>query len=90
MYTRPPQQHGVTAELVTALANLIDQLRTEQVRGYRVETAAELLDVSPRTVDTLIRDKQLGCVWMGRYRVVPHVELQRFLAAGVLDTKAAA
>lgn len=85
MYTRPPQQYGVTAELAAALSDLVDQLRTEQVRGYRVETVAELLDVSPRAVDQLIRDEKLGFVWAGKRRVVPHAELQRYLAAGVKE-----
>lgn len=71
---------------LTALAALTEQLCSEQVRGYHVETA-ELLDVSPHTVDQLIRDGKLRYVWAGKRRVVPHPELRRFLAAGVLDTE---
>ncbi|MFJ8818179.1 hypothetical protein [Amycolatopsis thermoflava] len=75
---------------LAALAALTEQLCAEQARGYRIETVGELLDISPRAVDQLIRDAKLGFVWAGRNRVVPHAELQRFLAAGVLDTKSAA
>ncbi|WP_027946565.1 helix-turn-helix domain-containing protein [Amycolatopsis taiwanensis] len=80
----------MNAELAAALAGLVEQLRTEQVRGYRIETVAGLLDISERAVDQLVRDEKLGYVWAGKRRVVPHTELQRFLASGVLDAKAVA
>lgn len=82
--TGPALLAQANADLAAALSDLVQQLLTDQVRGYAVETAAGLLDISPRAVDQLIRDKKLGFVWAGKRRVVPHAELQRFLATGVL------
>ncbi|MGW5647547.1 helix-turn-helix domain-containing protein [Saccharopolyspora sp. NPDC003762] len=67
-------------DLASAIADLMHQLQAEQVRGYRVETVAGLLDVPYRTVMALIHSGQLGHVMAGRYYLVPHVELQRYLA----------
>lgn len=72
----------------TLLAELIDGLRLQQVRGYQVKTAAELLDLPYRTVSDLVNSGELGHINVGRYRLIPHSELKRLLdrAAARQDT----
>lgn len=66
-------------DLVDLLTTLLNEVQTEQARGYRAQTAAELLDLPYRTVMDLIHSGQLGHRMAGRYYLIPHNEIKRWL-----------
>jgi excisionase family DNA binding protein len=47
---------------------------------YDLDQAAEMLSVSRRVVDRLIRDGELDSVKLGRRRLVPHEALEAYVA----------
>lgn len=50
---------------------------------YDIPQAAEALNVSPRTIATLIASGQLSSVTIGRRRLVPRQSIDAFVAARI-------
>ncbi|MEU0468932.1 helix-turn-helix domain-containing protein [Amycolatopsis sp. NPDC006131] len=53
--------------------------RDQEKLAYRMEKVAELLDVSYWTIRGLIRSGRLAHIKVGKYNLVPHTEIERFL-----------
>lgn len=58
-------------------------LQAMRRRGYSIREVAVALGVNRKQVEALINSGELGCVPVGRLKVVPDHELDRFLSKAV-------
>ncbi len=52
------------------------------IKLYTIEEVSDILKVTPRTIYTFIKNKNLQAVKIGKYWRVKHHELEKFIERG--------